>query len=40
VPTDLVNIIEALVVLAAVFPPALQELRRRRANAVELGGAT
>jgi general nucleoside transport system permease protein len=32
VPTDLVNIIEALVVLAAVFPPALQELRRRRAR--------
>jgi simple sugar transport system permease protein len=40
VPTDLVNIIEALVVLAAVFPPALQELRRRRASAEDLGGAT
>ena len=32
VPTDLVNVIVALVVLAAVFPPALQELRRRRAR--------
>jgi len=33
VPTDLVNVIEALVVLAAVFPPALQELRRHRSAA-------
>jgi len=32
VPTDLVNVIEALVVLAAVFPPALQEVMRRRAR--------
>src|SRR5579871_2822245 len=32
VPTDLVNVIEALVVLAAVFPPALQEVLRRRAR--------
>jgi simple sugar transport system permease protein len=32
VPTDLVNVIEALVVLAAVFPPALQEVQRRRAR--------
>jgi len=35
VPTDLVNIIEALVVLAAVFPPAVQQLRKlRRARAL------
>jgi len=33
VPTDLVNVVEALIVLAAVFPPALEELRRRRARA-------
>ncbi len=47
VPTDLVNVIEALVVLAAVFPPALQEVMRRRARraagaagaAVAVGGA-
>jgi simple sugar transport system permease protein len=32
VPSDLVDIVEALVVLAAVFPPALLELRRRRAR--------
>jgi ABC-type uncharacterized transport system permease subunit len=38
VPTDLVNVIEALVVLAAVFPPALQELRRRRTNAAVVAG--
>ena len=38
VPTDLVNVIEALVVLAAVFPPALQELRKRRARS-GAGGA-
>jgi len=30
VPTDLVNIVEALLVLAAVFPPALMALRRYR----------
>lgn len=29
VPTDLVNIVEALLVLAVVFPPALLEIRRR-----------
>lgn len=35
VPTDLVGIVQALVVLGAVFPPALQELRRiRRARAL------
>ena len=34
VPTDLVNVIEALVVLAAVFPPALQEVMRRRGRRV------
>ncbi len=34
VPTDLVNIVVALLVLAAVFPPAVTELRRfRRARA-------
>jgi len=32
VPTDLVDIVQALVVLAAVFPPALMEVRRRRAR--------
>jgi ABC-type uncharacterized transport system permease subunit len=32
VPSDLVDIVEALVVLAAVFPPAVLELRRRRAR--------
>jgi ABC-type uncharacterized transport system permease subunit len=32
VPTDLVNVVEALIVLAAVFPPALQEVLRRRAR--------
>ena len=30
VPTDLVNIVEALLVLAAVFPPALMALKRYR----------
>ncbi len=39
VPTDLVNVIEALIVLAAVFPPALQELRRRRARTADTAGA-
>ena len=43
VPTDLVNVVEALVVLAAVFPPALDEIRRRRSRAKavvsEAGGA-
>lgn len=35
VPKDLVDIVQALVVLGAVFPPALQELRRiRRARAL------
>jgi simple sugar transport system permease protein len=29
VPTDLVNVVEALVVLAAVVPPALQGIQRR-----------
>jgi ABC-type uncharacterized transport system permease subunit len=38
VPTDLVGIVEALVVLAAVFPPALLELRRRRARPQAAGG--
>jgi simple sugar transport system permease protein len=33
VPSDLVNVVVALVVLAAVFPPALQQVRRRRASA-------
>jgi general nucleoside transport system permease protein len=32
VPADLVNIVQALLVLAAVFPPALIELRRYRRN--------
>ncbi len=32
VPSDLVDIVEALVVLAAVFPPALLELLRRRSR--------
>src|SRR5262245_43017439 len=32
VPSDLVDIVVALVVLAAVFPPAVLELRRRRAR--------
>jgi general nucleoside transport system permease protein len=42
VPSDLVDIVEALVVLAAVFPPALLELRRRRARpqAVPAGEAS
>jgi simple sugar transport system permease protein len=42
VPSDLVDIVEALVVLAAVFPPALVELRRRRARpqAVPAGEAS
>jgi simple sugar transport system permease protein len=35
VPNDLVNIVQALVVLAVVFPPAVLELRRyRRARAL------
>jgi len=37
VPTDLVNVMEALVVLAAVFPPALQEVMRRRARRAAAG---
>jgi len=37
VPTDLVNVIEALIVLAAVFPPALDEVRRRRERAADEG---
>jgi simple sugar transport system permease protein len=32
VPADLVNIVQALLVMAAVFPPALIELRRYRRN--------
>jgi simple sugar transport system permease protein len=38
VPSDLVNIVEALVVLAAVFPPAVLEVRRRRARPRVAGG--
>ena len=41
VPTDLVNIVEALLVLAVVFPPALIELRRhRQARASAAASAT
>ena len=41
VPTDLVNVVEALVVLALVFPPALEVLRRRRSGpAAALVGAS
>ncbi len=42
VPSDLVDIVEALVVLAAVFPPAVLELQRRRARpqAVAAGEAS
>ena len=39
VPIDLVNVMEALVVLAAVFPPALQEVLRRRARRAAVGVA-
>jgi simple sugar transport system permease protein len=39
VPTDLANIVEALIVLAAVFPPAVQEIRRRRARPEAAGAA-
>jgi simple sugar transport system permease protein len=39
VPTDLVDIVEALVVLAAVFPPAVLEVRRRRSRPRAAGGA-
>jgi general nucleoside transport system permease protein len=40
VPTDLVNIVTALVVLAVVFPPAVLELRRyRRARALAASSA-
>lgn len=35
VPTDLVNIVEALLVLAAVFPPALMALKRYRLKRAE-----
>jgi simple sugar transport system permease protein len=38
VPSDLVDVVEALVVLGAVFPPALLELRRRRARPQAAGG--
>ena len=41
VPTDIVRIVVALLVLAAVFPPAWQELRRhRRARQQAQAGAT
>ncbi len=41
VPNDLVNIVQALVVLAVVFPPAVLELRRyRRARALASSAAT
>jgi general nucleoside transport system permease protein len=44
VPTDLVNIVQALVVLAVVFPPAVTEMRRYRqarakASTTSAGGA-
>jgi general nucleoside transport system permease protein len=40
VPTDLVNIVIALVVLAVVFPPALEEFRKyRRARALASASA-
>jgi simple sugar transport system permease protein len=40
VPNDLVNIVQALVVLAVVFPPAVMELRRyRRARALATSAA-
>jgi simple sugar transport system permease protein len=41
VPNDLVNIVQALVVLAVVFPPAVLELRRyRRARALAASAAS
>jgi ABC-type uncharacterized transport system permease subunit len=41
VPTDLVGIVQALVVLAVVFPPAVSELRRsRRSRALATAAAT
>ena len=41
VPTDLVNVVTALVVLAVVFPPALEEFRKyRRARALAKASAT